>query len=50
MMPSDLVMGALEAFKAGDPDVCRAAFAKMTGDERDEYLTATRELNANRSD
>ena len=45
-----LVQGALDAYKAGDSDVCRAAFAKMNPIERDEYLTATRELNANRSD
>jgi hypothetical protein len=45
-----LVQGALDAYKAGDSDVCREAFRQMSRDEQDEYLVAVRELNANRSD
>lgn len=47
---SDLVQGAIDAYKVHDNNVARECFEKMNPEERDMYITAIRELNANRSD
>ena len=47
---SDLVLDGIDAFKAGNDGAARKCFHQMNEEERDQYVTATRELAANRED